>query len=163
MGMNPKAPHDPETGKLMQTAESVEIDAKACELRSRGWPYRDIAAELGIGYSEAYKRVQRGMARIVQEPAEQARQFELDRLDRMYRKIEQILEADHIVVQHGKVVYDETGEPLPDHDPRMRAVATLLKIQERRSKLLGLDAASKMQLEGGVRYEIVGVDINKLT
>lgn len=159
--MNPQAPHEPETGKLMQTAESAEIDARACELRSRGWSYRDIAAELGIDYSQAHARVQRAMARIVQEPAEAARQFELDRLDRMYRKVEEVLAAQHIVVQHGKVVYLH-DEPLTDHDPVMRAVASLLKIQERRSKLLGLDSAQKLQLEGGVRYELVGVDMDRL-
>lgn len=163
MPMNPKAVHSPETGKLEQTADSAEIDAQACELRSRGWAYRDIAAELGIDYAEAHKRVQRAMAAIVQEPAEGARQFELDRLDRMYRKVEEVLASKHVVVQHGKVVRGPDDEPLTDDDPTMRAVATLLKIQERRSKLLGLDSAQKVQLDGGVRYELVGVDMDKLT
>lgn len=163
MPMNPKAPHG-EDGKLVQTQESVEIDARACELRSRGWSYRAIAAEIGdTSPAQTYKRVQRGIDRVIHEPAEEARQFELDRLDRMYREIEEVLTRDHIVVQHGKVVYQSTGEPLADHDPKMRAVATLLKIQERRSRLLGLDAAQKTQVSGGVRYEIVGVDMNRLT
>lgn len=178
MGMNPKAPHDPDTGRLVQTKESVELDAKACELRSRGWSYRQIAAELGDGSSHtAYERVQRSIERIVQEPAEQARQFELDRLDARWRhlndlqdKVQEVLDAHHVVIQHGKVVYSETGDPYEDHGPVLDAVKTMLsidserdRIQVRRSKYLGLDAASKMQLEGGVRYEIVGVDMSKLT
>jgi hypothetical protein len=164
MPMNPKAVHSPETGKLEQTPESAQIDADACELRSRGWAYREIAEELGLSTpAQAHLRVQRAMTRVIQEPAEQARQFELDRLDRMYRNVEEVLAGHHVVVQHGKVVYDHDGEPLTDHDPRMRAVATLLKIQERRSKLLGLDSAQKVQLDGGVRYELVGVDMDKLT
>lgn len=163
MPMNPKAPHGGD-GKLVQTVESLELDAKACKLRSRGYSYQQIADELGEGTAQSmYKRVQRSIKRVIQEPAEEVRTFELERLDRMWREVEQILEAEHIVIQHGKVVYDDTGSPLPDHDPKMRAVASLLKIQERRAKLLGLDAATKTQVSGGVRYEIVGVDMSKLT
>lgn len=163
MPMNPKAPHGGD-GKLVQTIESIETDAKACRLRSKGYTYQQIADELGeSGAPAVYRRVQRAISRVIQEPAEEVRTFELDRLDRMWREVEAILEAEHIVVQHGKVVYTNTGEPLPDHDSKMRAVASLLKIQERRAKLLGLDAATKTQVSGGVKYEIVGVDISKLT
>lgn len=178
MGMNPKAPHDPTTGKLIQTKESVELDARACELRSRGWSYRQIADELGdASVRTAYERVQRSIERIVQEPAEQARQFELDRLDARWRHLDElqaktqtVLDAHHVVIQHGKVVYSETGDPFEDHGPVLDAVKTMLsidaerdRIQVRRSKYLGLDAAGKLQLEGGVRYEIVGVDMSQLT
>lgn len=163
MPMNPKAPHG-EDGKLIQTVDSVETDALACDLRSRGWSYAEIAERIGDPSGQyAYQRVKRAMESIIQEPAEEARQFELDRLDRMWRKVQAVLDDEHITVQHGKVVYDQDGNPLPDHDPVMKAVATMLKIQERRSKLLGLDAAQKTQVSGGVKYELVGVDMAKLT
>lgn len=178
MPMNPKAPHDPATGKLIQTIESVELDAIACELRSRGWSYREIANKLGDAEAaQAYKRVQRVISRIVQEPAEEVRQFELDRLDRQWRdleklqaRVQEVLDANHVVIQHGKVVYGDTGEPFVDHGPVLDAAKTMLsvqaqrdRIQARRSKYLGLDAAQKMQVSGGVRYEIVGVDMRQLT
>lgn len=161
--MNPQAPHGPD-GKLVQTIDSVNVDARACELRSRGWSYLRIGEELGIDGSAAYERVQRGIARVINEPAEAARQFELERLDRLWIKAEEILEAEHIVVQHGKIVYDpDTGSTLTDHTVPLQAIGTLLKVQERRAKLLGLDAATKTQVSGGVRYEVVGVDVTQLT
>jgi hypothetical protein len=44
------------------------------------------------------------------------------------------------------------------------AIKTILAIEERRAKLLGLDAPSKQQVEvdGGLRYEIVGVSVDDL-
>ena len=38
------------------------------------------------------------------------------------------------------------------------AVSSVLKIMERRAKLLGLDAPTKQEVKGGVLYQIVGLD-----
>lgn len=162
--MNPKAPHDPDTGQLIQTDESIRIDAQACELRSRGWSYRQIGNHLGVAAPAAYERVQRAIGRIIDEPAEAARQFELERLDRIWRTTEDIFDAEHVAVssQGNVVINPDTDVPLIDHDPNLRAALVLLKVQERRAKLLGLDAATKTQVSGGVRYEVVGVDLEQL-
>jgi predicted transcriptional regulator len=42
------------------------------------------------------------------------------------------------------------------------AVSSLIKLQERESKLLGLDSATKTDMSGEIRYEIVGVDTSAL-
>jgi hypothetical protein len=56
------------------------------------------------------------------------------------------------------------GAPLLDDAPVLAAVDRLLKVQERRAKLLGLDVPVKRQVEvdGGLRYEVVGVDLDQL-
>lgn len=166
-------------GKFVRTAETAERDARACELRSRGMSYRAIARELDYAsMGGAYKAVQRALADIVREPAEDVRTLELERLDEMHRAVLAVLEREHVTVSQGKVVrrrvgdqLDDDGQPVLDADgkpvgvyedvlddaPVLQAVDRLLKIQERRARLLGLDAAQKLDVSGEVTYEVVGV------
>ncbi|MCK9929447.1 hypothetical protein MXD62_20065 [Frankia sp. Mgl5] len=122
-------------------------------------PYRDIALTMGMAsVSSAHDAVQRALdATIPNEPAAEVRQLELDRLDRMHVAVMAVLEKQHVTVSNGKVIYLD-GEPLEDDAPVLQAVDRLLKIQDRRAKLLGLDAEQKVSVAGGVRYEIVGID-----
>lgn len=77
---------------------------------------------------------------------------ELERLDRLYGKVERILDKFHVTVQFGKVI-NVDGEPLEDDGPALAAVDRLVKIEdarrrngERRAKLMGLDAAQKVEV-----------------
>lgn len=94
--------------------------------------------------SRAYRIVQRALDRLVREPAEQVRQLELGRLDQLWVEATKILRRQHVVISAGKVVvHPDTGVPLEDPMPILRAIDTLLKIQERRARLLGLDAPAQ--------------------
>ncbi|MBH1938972.1 hypothetical protein I5Q34_32725 [Streptomyces sp. AV19] len=148
-------------GKFIYTAASAQRDAEACELRARGWSYKRIADHLGADVHTIHDGVQRALRAIVQEPAEEVRTLELERLDRLYERAVEVLERRHVTVSQGKIIY-EGGEPLADDGPVLQAIDRLLRIQERRAKLLGLDAATKTQVSGGVKYEIVGVDMDQL-
>lgn len=132
-------------GRFERNAETAARDAEAARLRSRGLTYRQIAEQLGMaGPGKAHEAVKRVLAETVADAAEDLRKVELERLDQMYRAALKVLEADHYAVSHGKVVYLEDGsEPLADNGPVLQAIDRLLKIQERRAKLLGLDAPSK--------------------
>lgn len=151
-------------GKFARSLETAERDAEACRLRSRGLSYAQIAAELGISRTQAYEGVQRALREIVSEPAEELRHLELLRLDEMYRAALAVLEGRHYVVDKGGVVMMD-GVPVEDDGPRLAAIDRLLKIQERRAKLLGLDTPVKQEvdLNGGIRYEVVGVDLDQVT
>ncbi|MCF3101436.1 hypothetical protein IPZ58_07560 [Streptomyces roseoverticillatus] len=153
-------PRDP-TGKWMYTPESARRDAEAAELRARGMSYRRIAAELGIDVHTAHDAVERALKAIVQEPAEKVRALELERLDLLYERAVQVLERRHVTVSQGRIVR-EGDQPLQDDGPVLQAIDRLLKIQERRARLLGLDAATKANVSGAVRYEIVGIDAEDL-
>jgi hypothetical protein len=116
----------------------------------------------------------------VQEPAEELRQLELMQLDELARAARAVLERKHLMVSHGKIVRlgqpfvnddgnaevdDGRGEPLKDDAPVLAAIDRLLKIQERRAKLLGLDIPVK-QLIGGniaITHNFEGVDLDGLT
>ncbi|MBO3751548.1 hypothetical protein J5X84_36210 [Streptosporangiaceae bacterium NEAU-GS5] len=168
-------------GKYDRDPAVAQRDAEACRLRSQNLTYQQIADHLGIARTTAYESVQRALAETVREAADERRALELMQLDEMARAVRAVLERQHLVVSQGKVVRlgmpyvdEETGraavdegrgEPLEDDAPVLQAVDRLLKIQERRAKLLGLDIPVKQQVEvdGGIRYEIVGVDLSKLT
>lgn len=150
-------------GKFTRTAETAERDARACELRGQGKSYRQISKELGYASMDgAYRAVQRCLAEIVAEPAAEALKMELERLDTMHAAAMRVLEGKHLTVSNGRVVM-LNDQPLPDDGPVLQAIDRLVRISESRRKLLGLDAAKKVDVSGGVKYEVVGVDVDDIT
>jgi hypothetical protein len=45
-----------------------------------------------------------------------------------------------------------------DDGPVLSAIDRLVRISESRRKLLGLDQPAKMNVSGGLTYEVVGID-----
>ncbi|MER6191786.1 hypothetical protein [Streptomyces cyaneofuscatus] len=130
-------------GQFVRSLTTAERDARAAELRSKGWTYPRIAAELGFNHrADAYNAVKRVLKETVREAGEDVRALELERLDRLEAAANEVLEREHVTVSNGRVVsLNET--PLPDDGPVLAAIDRLLKIQERRARLLGLDAPTK--------------------
>lgn len=152
-----KQPRDG-NNRFIRTPDSARRDAQAAELRAEGRSYQQIADELGLANKgSAHHAVRRALRDISEKPAQAVRDLELRRLDAMYEAVMEVLERRHVTVSHGKVI-DLDGEPLIDDGPVLQAVDRLLKIQARRAALLGLDAETKVNLSGGVTYEIVAVD-----
>ncbi|MEU1272994.1 hypothetical protein [Streptomyces sp. NPDC005799] len=147
-------------GHYMRTPDTVARDAQAANLRSKGRTYAQIAEELGYyDRGKAHAAVQRAIQEIVKEPAEAVLHFELERLDAelgrldaLEEKARAVLNTRHITVNNGHVIiHPETGEPMEDDDPVLRAIDRLLKIEEarrrngeRRAKLTGIEAAVKI-------------------
>jgi transcriptional regulator with XRE-family HTH domain len=145
-------------GRYIRTPETAERDARAAELRAQGWTLQQIADELGYSdRSTARQAVQRALREIVQGPAEKLIQQEAARLDSLYEEALDILHRDHVMVSHGHIVKGEDGNPLPDHGPKLAAIDRLVKVRESYRRLFGLDARQKIDVAGGVRYEIVGL------
>lgn len=132
-------------GRFERNLETATRDADAARLRARGRTYRQIATELDMaGPGKAYEAVRRVLAETTQEAADDLRLIELERLDQMYQAALKVLETEHYAVSHGRVIYlEDGGPPLTDDGPALQAMDRLLKIQERRAKLLGLDAPTK--------------------
>lgn len=103
--------------------QSADREVAAIELRRKGLTYQAIADEIGYANAKgAQKAVQRGMQRALQEPADELREIEAARLDWAMSRI------------WGQV---ESGD--------LKAIGTMLRIMERRAKLLGLDAPTVVQ------------------
>lgn len=138
-------PHDGK-GRFARTLTTAQREAEAARLRSLGWTYQRIADELGwSNKGDAHHAVQKVLRDTVQEAGDDLRALELSRLDTMYVAAMEVLERSHVTVSNGKVVTLD-GAPLPDDAPVLAAIDRLLKIQERRSKLLGLDAPVKRDI-----------------
>lgn len=150
-------------GRFVRSLAGAERDAEAARLRSRGLSYEAIGRELGLDKGNAYKAVQRALDSVVREPADELRQLELGRLDDMWQATLAVLEAKHFTVSNGKLIYHpETGGPLLDDGPVLAAVDRLLRIQERRAKLLGLDQATRLNVDAENLGREIGELINVL-
>ena len=144
--------HRERRGRFAKTAESAERDREACRLRTRGMTYQQISDRLGYGSEgNARRAVQACLAAIQADGAEELRAIQLQQLDYLTEQALNVLEsAHHVVTQAGRIVTDADGRPLVDHGPVLAAIDRLLKIQERRAKLMGLDAP--------IRQEVITLD-----
>lgn len=129
-------------------ASISQRDSDAARYRAEGWSYNRIANELGYADpSGAYRAVQRALKETVRDANDTAVHLELNSLDEMAREVWQVLQRTHVVVSQGRVVKDDNGVPIPDDAPVLAATDRLLKIQERRAKLLGLDMPTRSKVE----------------
>ena len=76
------------------------------------------------------------------EDQNKARRLELRKLDRIEDHLLRVMEREHITVSQGRVaMLDES--PIKDDGPGVQAAIALLRVQERRAKLIGLDEPVK--------------------
>jgi predicted transcriptional regulator len=136
-----KAVRKPVPRRGKQAADSVlarEREKVAIELRKSGATYEAIGDQLGVSAQAAHQHVQRALKRIIDETnetADEVRTIELQRLDRALQAIwRRVLQGD------------------------VHAIDRSIRIMERRAKLLGLDAPTKVEAEvGPVQIEVVRV------
>ena len=108
-------PQKPAHRKDVNAAERARL---ALDLRKAGASYEAIARQCGFANrSGAYQAIQRELQRTLQEPADDLRMLEVERLNDLYRAMAP------------KALSGDTW-----------SVDRCLKIMERRAALLGLDA-----------------------
>lgn len=110
-------------------ARKLKHQAQALDLRRAGHSYAQISQKLGISRSSAHQLVHEGLDDARQQitaSADELRMEELARLDGMLAKI------------YPKAARGD-----------MAAADRVLKIGERRARLLGLDAPVRTALQGG--------------
>ena len=118
---------------------TTEKTLRALELRKQGMTYTQIGEKLGCNRSTACRYVLSELENLADKCREEAvhvRDLELQRLDALYLKAwEAVEEGD-----------------LPSID-------RCLRVQERRAKLLGLDAAEKVEHSGDLVINLRSVDM----
>lgn len=149
--------HGPD-GRFTRTLEGAERDAEAARLKSRGLSYSQIARNLGYAdHAGAYKAVQRALAAVPTESVDELRAVQRAQIDALTAKAIEILESTHYAYTvHGDLVRGpegpngEPGDPLLDPAPTLAAIDRLIRLAERLSKLMGLDAPT--------RHEVITLD-----
>ena len=119
---------------------TTEKTLKALELRKQGLNYTQISKKLGCARSTACRYVLSELENLADKCREEAvhvRALELQRLDDLYTKAWDLVDAGG----------SET------------AIDRCLRIMERRSKLLGLDAAEKVEHSGDLVINLRSVDM----
>lgn len=137
--------------------------AEVLRLRRTGMSFEKIGEQLGVTRQRAHQVYKTALEEIVLEDVTLYRTEQAERLDALLEQANEVLAANHVVVQHGKVVMHD-GAPLTDRGPVLDAIKTIIDIESRRAKLLGLDTPVKqaVEVDGGLRYEVVGVDPDAL-
>lgn len=105
--------------------EQLDRELQVLDLRRAGLTWQRIAQEVGYAnHSGAYAAYKRAMQRTLQEPTDDLRQAEVDRLDRLQLAVwPKAMRGDH------------------------NAIVTCVRIIDRRAKLLGLDMPIKISQE----------------
>ena len=172
-------------GRFIRTANSAKRDAEAAALRACGYSFQRIADELGFASKgKAHEAVTRAFADIPGEEARQAKQLDLDRIDRLIEQAWEIMLTTHVAVSNGRVVgkqvgwqkdpdtgetlRDPDGAPLPlyedvlDDGPRAVAIREIRALLERRAKMIGYDAPAQSRVEV-ITDDVVNAEIARLT
>ena len=153
---------------------SAERAAYALQLRKDGHTYAKIGILLADKFANqqrsrktftahyAYKLVADALKNIYRDDAHALVRMEMERLDAMQLEALDVLRSEHVLVSAGAIVRtlvrdEKTGlpvidpltnmpvtVPIRDDGPRLAAIDRLLKIQERRAKLMGLDKPTKV-------------------
>lgn len=126
------------------TNEEIAEQQKTCyQLRLQHASFRAIAAETGLSVSTVFERVETEIAETVAPYREQYQVMQRERLDGLSRTVMDMLTERHYTISDGRVVQLD-GEPIEDAEFVLKCIDRLMKIEERRAKLLGLDAAVKV-------------------
>jgi hypothetical protein len=112
-------------GKL-QRIDLTEVEVQVLELRKAGWTFERIAQRLGYANkSGAWKAYDRALTATLQEPADELRALERERLDALFGSMYEI------AVTKGSARHAEVA----------------LKAMEQRARLLGLNAPERRVLD----------------
>ena len=113
----------PNHNAAVPSPELVDKEVKVLELRRAGLTWQRIAEETGYAdHTGAYAAYKRAIKRTMQQPADELREAELDRIDRLQLALwPKAMKGDNA------------------------SINTIVRLMERRARLLGLDTPIKIQ------------------
>lgn len=162
-----KTGRGPKAATSATSIKQTERRAEVLRLRLDGMTLAAIGDRLGIRADSVHDIITRALASMAKEPAEELLGLELVRLDSLYAEAMNVLRSFTPLLHNGRVVQipvinrdgeivkdPGTGQPITciaeDKAARLAAIAAAVRVMERRSRLLGLDAPSRMQADFNV-------------
>ncbi|WP_075723248.1 sigma factor-like helix-turn-helix DNA-binding protein [Corynebacterium stationis] len=126
---------------MRHTGKALELQHRkkeALQLRLEGMTYAEIAERMGKSLSTVHGYVTDSLAEVTKEYAQQLRDLEAARLDALQHAVwERAIDGD------------------------LSAMDRVIKIMDRRARLLGLDAPQQVAVNNGVDVDIDGA-VDKL-
>lgn len=136
------------TNPKNRTTRTPENTARLAEMvadRAAGMDYEAIKVKYGYKTrGGAFRAIQRALAETLQEPADDLRALERERLTRLYQA------AYDLVVTDQPFLYKGSDTGYVNAGVKLAAIDRCLHIQERLARLVGLDAP--------VRHEVLTLD-----
>lgn len=140
------SPSRGKNGQFIRSLDTATKDTLAARLRTSGMSYREIAAKLDYAdESGAHRAVARALAAVPVEAVNELRAIECARLDELTARLWDVLNTRYPLLTAGVELVGSDGRPVADPAPILAVVDRLLRISERRAKLLGLDAPVRVQ------------------
>jgi len=124
------------------------------ELLTEGKTYRQIAAATGVSVATAWKDIQVILAQGPPVDLAEQRAMALSRLDSMEERLrDRLNDFEH-------ELFNAEGDTVEVKGSIERTMQELLRVEERRAKLLGLDAPVRTEVDASVQvnYRINGAD-----
>jgi hypothetical protein len=125
--------------------------AEMMRLRAEGLTLAQIGEQMGITADAVQGVIDRALRSMVKAPADELRALELARCDELMTEAMAIVRAPMQTVRSGDPVQDPEScavvvEVVADAAPKLAAINTVLRVMERRARLLGLDMPTKTAL-----------------
>ena len=135
------------TGRFTFTEEALERAAAAARLKydNPRMTYQQIADTVGYGHkADAWRAIQQCRQAVKREAGAKLIESEAQQLDDLFIAALEILERDHVMVSHGKVITGEDGLPLLDDGPKLAAIREMRALRESYRRLYGIDQPVKV-------------------
>ena len=143
------------------TRKGRNRDAEAARLKALGWTLEEICDHLNLGddTTRAAAAIKRALASVVRFATDEHREMELQSYDELEAECWRLLRVNHLLVDRGQIVRQDTGEPVTDDRFVLETVDRILKIKERRARLLGIDAPTRSEV---LNIDSIDAEIAKL-
>lgn len=155
--------------RVSDPAERKRRDAEIWRLYAAGNTMEKLAERFDLAVSRISEIITRERGKYGQATREQRRVELAAQLDELRSAMQVLADAEPVPLFRGTepvVERDESGEIVTryvDHSARVTAAKTIVDIQARMAKMLGLDAAEVVDQTTTVRYSFEGVDTGELT
>jgi len=126
---------------------TIERDQRILKMKTSGMGAYEIARELDMTPTAVYVAIERALADAVRPDLDTELPLAVERIDAAEGKLWEIIQRPHY--QHtvtGQLIRDPDGQPKIDSGPVIAALTALHRWEERRAKLMGIDAPARQHI-----------------